>query len=343
MKSHNETLPLLEPTAEDRKLFDVNSSFELSLSKGSIKKAMDTAKSADLWKCPLDDITVIDGFNVRGQGPKFDASVRAIANSMKANGFYASKPLSIFVFKDHDGNSVNGLYDGHRRYFAALLARSEGAEIEWAPCVTAPDGTSMEDLTVALVTMNEGEPLSPLEIAAVCKRLAKFGMDLDEIAIKIGKTKTYIKGLLDLMASSRTLQAMVSDGSVSATLAIATIQKHGAEASKVLAAGKEEAKGKGKTRVTAKTLKAVGVSLKAPKAAKRPARDLTVVATEWLARNPDMTGDKRIFELAALLCEVSPNEIEGRFQFKLKEVAVDSPQTCEKVAEQMALAPDVLK
>ena len=60
-----------------------------------------------------------------------------------------------------DGKSVLVLYDGHRRLAAAKLARSEGAEINFVPAVTAPKGTSMEDLTVALVVANNGEQPSP--------------------------------------------------------------------------------------------------------------------------------------------------------------------------------------
>ncbi len=348
MKSIDQTLPLLIPTDIERKQFELASNFELSLTKGSAKKAMENAKSADLWKCPLDEIVIIERFNVRGSGPDFDADVRRYADSMKVNGFYPSKALAIIVFKDENGVNRNGLYDGHRRYAAAKLARSEGADIQWAPCVTAPEGTSMEDLTVALVTMNEGKPLQPLEIAAVCKRLVNFGMEIPEISNKIGKTPTYIKGLLDLMGSSRAVQTMVSEGTVSATLAITTVQKHGAEAAKVLVAGKEKAKAQGKERVTAKTLKPAADKLpkadKVVKAEKPVKRDLLQVATDWLARNADIAStDKRVFELAGLLCEVSADEVEGRVQFKMKEVTPESALAAANKAEvQLDLAPEVL-
>lgn len=312
------------PSDEQRRKFEESSSFELALTKGSAKKSMESAKSADLWKCPLEKIVVIERFNVRGEGPDYDAAVRKYADSMKASGFYPSKPLAIIVAKDAAGDSVNYLYDGHRRYAAALLAKSEGSNIQWVPCVTAPDGTSMEDITVSLVTMNEGEPLKPLEIAAVCKRLVNCGMDIEEISKKIGKTQTYIKGLLDLMGSSRVVQSMVVEGTVSATLAIETIQKHGADASKVLTAGKEKAKSQGKTRVTAKTLESAAPKIKATKPMAEAKQSLLQISTDWLALNPAVANDRKVFELIAILCSVSPHEVEGRFQFKVKEAGTSS-------------------
>ena len=105
--------------------------------------------------------------------------------------------------------------------------------------------------------------------------------------------------------------------------------------------GVEKAKAQGKTRVTGKTLAPEKV-----KTIKPEKRDLLQVATDWLARNADLADkDKRVFELAALLCEVSPNEVEGRYAFKLKDGAQpDATNSPAKSSgkEQLALAPEIL-
>ncbi|UUZ66269.1 ParB/RepB/Spo0J family partition protein (plasmid) [Polaromonas sp. P1-6] len=223
--------------------------FVLDLVPGAVKEAMQGTTSSDLWKCNIDDIVVIDEFNVRDKDADYDAKVREYADSMKAIGFLPSKPLALFVARI-DGKSVNVLYDGHRRLAAAKLARSEGTEITTVPAVTAPKGTSMEDLTIALVTTNNGEPLKPHQIAIVCKRLVAYGMETGEIAKKLSFTKTYVESLLQLMSAPRVIRDMVTTGKVSATLAIDTIKKHGSEAAKVLNDASEIAQASGKERVT---------------------------------------------------------------------------------------------
>lgn len=321
MNGQSEILSHLSVEENDKKIFDEKSNFQLELISGSIKKSMVEAKSSDLWMCSLDDIVIMEGFNARSENEEYKRKVEQYAQSMLENGFYKSKPLSIFVGQNAEGKSVNYLYDGHRRYKAALLAKLRGLEITSAPCVTAPVGTSMEDLTIALVTMNDGEALGPFEVAVVCSRLMKCGMEIDEIAKRLTLTPTYVKDLLSLMAAPRAIRNLVIEGTVAPTLAIATIKKHGVSAPEVLQQGLEKAMAQGKTRVTGKTLAPEKVkSPAAAKSSKPEKNDRLQIATNWLARNADLAAsDKRIFELAALLCEVSPNEVEGRVAFKVKD------------------------
>ncbi|CAN5464870.1 hypothetical protein BH10PSE16_BH10PSE16_04170 [soil metagenome] len=345
MNDSSGNLPLLYVDEGAIKEFEKKSSFQLELLSGSVKKAMDAAKSSDLWMCPIDDIVIMEGFNARSETAQYKDKVEQLAQSILENGFYKSKPLSIFVGTNAEGKSVNYLYDGHRRFKAAKLAISRGFEIASLPCVTSPAGTSMEDITISLVTMNDGEALGPFEVAVVCNRLIKGGMEIDEIARRLTLTPTYVKDLLSLMAAPRAIRNLVSEGTVAPTLAIATIKKHGASAPAVLQEGVEKAKAQGKTRVTGKTLATEKDKSEAVKT-KPEKHDRLQVATDWLARNADLAhSDKRIFELAALLCEVSPNEVEGRFAFKLKDGVQPDAATVLKMAsgkEQLALAPEIL-
>jgi ParB family transcriptional regulator, chromosome partitioning protein len=223
---------------------------------GSVKSAMGAAgaKSRDLWMIPVADLHVNPGFNVREKDAAYQARVRNIANSIKENGFFSDRPLSVFTAKE-DGQDIIYITDGHTRFDAVKLAISEGVEIEQVPAVTAPAGTSMEDLTIKLVKSNEGQHLAPLEIAKVCKRLVDYGMEEEVIADRLGFTSKYVSDLLSLIGAPSKVRKMVADGTVSATAAIDTLKKHGDKAASVLEEAHSNAKAAGKEKITPKQVK----------------------------------------------------------------------------------------
>jgi len=226
-----------------------------NLAPGSVKAAMKEAgaSSSDLWMVPYENIRVIEGFNVRTRNAEYLAHVQDIKNSIIANGFYRDKPLEGYVAKE-DGQNVIYITGGHTRHEAAGLAIAEGHEIVALPVIVKPAGTSQEDLTVALVTGNSGRPLSPIEIAVVCKRLLGFGQDEKGIAAKLGYTKKYVEDLLGLLSAPSAVRKLVEQGKVSATLAISEIKKDPKGAAKKLTEAAEVAKSTGKGKVTQKTL-----------------------------------------------------------------------------------------
>ena len=274
--------------------------FTLELVPGAIKEAMHGSKSSDLWKVAIDDFVVIEGFNARTKDDEYHATVREYADSMKANGVYQDKPLTVYV-RRINGVSQICVIDGHRRLEGAKLAISEGYEITHFPAVTKPNGTSMEDLTISLVTSNTGRSLKPYEVAVVCKRLIGLGMTESEIANRLSVSETQINNYLLLTASPKLIRDLVSNGKVSATLAIDTVKKHGVGASKVLSEAVSEAEASGKSRVTQK--------LVAPKAkATKPAkRDLLGDGAAWIVKNDPDGSDERLIGLLALMCEVEPD------------------------------------
>lgn len=234
------------------------------LTPGSVDGAMADAgaqRPRGTYAVPRDKIRVIDGFNIRNAAdPEYKAHIRALANSMKANGYMQDKPLAGYVAKDPDtGENVIYLTDGHSRLAAVDLANSEGCEFNLLPLVVKPKGTSMEDLTVALYTSNSGKPLTTFETAMLCKRLLGFGMTEKQIAERLGfkAGKKYVDDLLSLVAAPKELRDMVANGSVGASLAIATIKDVGpAKAAKKLEKAVEKAKAEGKTKVTPKAVRA---------------------------------------------------------------------------------------
>lgn len=221
------------------------------LQAGNVKEAMKGVKSGDLWQVPYEDLYIIPGFNVREHDDDYEAHIESITGSIVENGYDRTKPLSGYVVII-DGRSRVAVTDGHTRYIATGRARERGREVETLPVVTATRGTSVEDLTVGLVTSNSGKALKPYEIGTVCKRLIQAGWSEADIARRLGITATYVNDLLFLHEQPKSIQDMVKKGQISATLAIETARKHGPKAVKILQDALSTAKEKGKKKASAK-------------------------------------------------------------------------------------------
>lgn len=219
---------------------------------GNGKKAMSAlnAKSNEVYRVPLEAFEFIEGFNPREDTPEYLSHIEQIAQSILANGFYRDKPISIFI-DEHDKVKVT---DGHSRVRGARRAVELGAELETLPAVIKPKGTSMEDLTVALVTSNSGKHLTPFETGKVCKRLIDMGMDDKTIAKRFALGVEYVRSLLDLVAAPKAIRDMVIAGEVAPTTAIKELADHGSKAVARLTIGLAKAKAEGKTKVTGKHL-----------------------------------------------------------------------------------------
>lgn len=227
-----------------------------NLIPGSVKAAMKVAgaSSSDLWMVPYEQLRVIEGFNVRIRNAEYLSHVQDIKNSIIRNGYYRDRPLEGYVGKDDNGENVIFVTGGHTRHEAVGIAIEEGHGIESIPVIVKPQGTSQEDLTVALVTGNNGRPLSPIETAIVCKRLQGFGLDNKAIADRLCFTKKYVDNLFELLAAPAAVRKLVEQGKVSASLTIEELKKDGKGAAKKLTEAVEVAEAGGKKKVTKKTL-----------------------------------------------------------------------------------------
>lgn len=260
-----------EPTDQERdQIHRLEADFDVTLVGGSIKRAMKEAeaKSRDLWQLDPFKLRVIEGFNPRIDTPEYRAHIRALADSMKAEGFYADQPLAGYVAKVGD-EEVIYIYSGHSRLQAVKIAIAEGAEILRVPVVVSQDGVSMEDLTVALVRGNSGKNLTYYESAIVCKRLSRYGMAVEEIAERTGIALPLVKNRLKLMAAPLRLREMVAVGAMSATLALDMIEEYGDQALEQAEAAKQHADVNGKAKVrkiqAAKSERLKFVTKRAPK------------------------------------------------------------------------------
>lgn len=246
--------------------------FAKTIVAGNIKSAMGSvdAKKRDMYYVPVDSLTIMDDFNVRSKNDDYATKVREIADSIKANGFYPHKPFAVMVIKEN-GAEVLAIYDGHTRFDGLKLAISEGVSIERVPVVCAPSGTTLEDITVGLVTNNSGRQLEPMGLAIVCKRLIGYGLDNSEISKRLGFSSGYVGNLLTLVGAPKVIRDMVSEGKVSATLAVTTLKDHGEDAVSILEESFAQATENGKTKITAKN-----VPTALPKKAKKVVPTLVV-------------------------------------------------------------------
>ncbi|MFP3614530.1 ParB/RepB/Spo0J family partition protein [Paraburkholderia sp. SIMBA_050] len=239
---------------------------------GNTKAAVKAAGggSSDLWTVPPDQIHYDPRDNVR---PLDQDRVRHLAELMKANGYDRKKPLGCFVRKV-DGQDRIFVYEGQHRYHAALLAIKEGGfakdkEIDRLPVVIdEAKSVNRVNLIYAGITNNDGEKLTPLQLAEKVVELQEFGESSATICKRLNVTDQTIRDVLLLANAPLTLQELVRSKVVSSTLAIEEIRAHGGEkALERLRTAAEQAKAGGKARVTRKALaKRAGSSTVAPQA-----------------------------------------------------------------------------
>jgi len=216
-------------------------SFKTMIRDGKIKRA-------DAMKVLYSDIHVVPDFNLRDTDAEYEAGVAALADYILSGGTVPA----LEVVARQDGAGVD-LVDGHRRHAAYGLAISRGAPIEWIS-VVGFIGNEL-DRQARIFTSNESAKLRPLEAARGFLRFLKMGLDVAAIAAHTHKSRTLVEAYLILATAPVDVQQMVREGSVSAEVAIDAVRAHGDAAGDYLARKAAEAKAKGKTRVTAGTIR----------------------------------------------------------------------------------------
>ena len=222
------------------------------LTKGGMKAA--EASSRDVYYVPIDNLVVLDKFNVRTEDEDYKEHVEFVGKSILEHGFRPAKALAVFVHDLGGGKTEIVVTDGHTRLRGAKWANEQGAQIETLPCIAAAKGTSMEDLTVALVTDNSGKPLTVLEKSEVIKRLQGYGWEPPKIAAKLNITIGTVNNALTLAGAPAAVRKMVKTGAVSASSAVSAVRKHGSEAVETLETAVQAAADAGKSKATAKQI-----------------------------------------------------------------------------------------
>lgn len=227
-------------------------SFKQMIKDGDVRRA-------DAMKVKLEDLHEEPGFNLRTEGEALEASIDALAEFI-ANG---GQIPALEVRPRAEGGVW--VVDGHRRRRAMLkldkagrLPRTPNKErpdiLEaWVP-VVAFEGSDA-DRVARIISSQENEKLSPLELAEGYKRLRAFGWFPEQIAKKVGRTRQHVEQVLTVGNANTDVQNLVAAGHVSATTAAQIVREHGDGAGKVLGAELEKAQANGKKKVTAGTMK----------------------------------------------------------------------------------------
>lgn len=211
------------------------------------------AKRADLVKILIEHIHVEPDFNAPETKEEFEARVEGVVAHLAAGG----KLPPIEVRDRADG----GVYvvDGHARLEGMRRAAARGMPVQDPKdglfyLLTALFKGNDADRTLRIITSATGRTLSPLQTAAILKRLRNFGWPTKEIATRINLSAERVRQLLALGDSNSDVQKLVQSGEVPAHVAIDAQRKHKEAAGPILTKQLAEAKASGKKRLTTTAL-----------------------------------------------------------------------------------------
>ncbi|EGL63608.1 hypothetical protein AGRO_3677 [Agrobacterium sp. ATCC 31749] len=209
---------------------------------------------SDIYRMDPRDLHVKVDWNCRtvNFNPE-DPDDLALAESISQVG--VKQALTVYT---EDGKAF--ISDGHRRHGATMYAIEHlGAEIKSVPVQTEDRYSSEADRVFSQIVRNSGKPLTPIEQARVFKRLIDLGWTEKDIQQKTGLARQWIIELLELQAAPAAVTTLVAAGQVAATLAMATLKKHGGDGVKAagdLTRAIDKAQAEGKKRATAKHMDA---------------------------------------------------------------------------------------
>lgn len=232
----------------------MSKSFKQLIKEGTISRG-------DLLRAQHADIQVEPGFNICLDPEEFERQAQALADFILAGN--AIPPLLLRVASD----GTLFIVDGHLRHRALAIAieradRHEDYKLREKLSVVSfvPFTGNDVDRLAVVFTSREGRLLSELERAMGYKRFAALGLSSAEIAERVNRSRTHVDQLLLLANANADVHQMVKAGTVSAAVAVDVVRKHGEDAGKVLAGELDKAKGQGKRKVTAGTIKGKGIS-----------------------------------------------------------------------------------
>lgn len=195
------------------------------------ERSNDDVKRGDVLKIPLDKITIREGFNPRDiTKPETQAKIEGIKHAYK-NGKYVP-PIEVALV-----NNAVEVVDGHCRLTAAVAANEElvaegGLGIASLVCV--PFRGNDADRLLHTITGNEGERLTPIEVAEVIKRLKNMGWENKKIQSELNYSASWVEKLVFLGNMPDAVKQLVQQNKVSVDVAVAKVKKEGDAASTTL-------------------------------------------------------------------------------------------------------------
>ncbi|VBF20417.1 ParB/RepB/Spo0J family partition protein [Burkholderia pseudomallei] len=231
------------------------------------------ATSADLWMVPYEQLHYDPRDNVRPVDQQWVSHLTAL---MIANGYDRSQPLHCYVRKV-DGKDLIYVYKGQHRYLSAGNAIRAGKDLGKIPVVVR-DAKTVEraEMVIDGYVSNESKRASPLDLATVVAELRDVhGLDTKTICKRLNVTDQTIRDVGLLEQAPAEIHQFVRDGSISGTLVIEQIRRHGAERTlERIVSSLSKAKDAGKTKVTKKHLHTASPKSVAAMAAAEPQRKI---------------------------------------------------------------------
>jgi ParB family transcriptional regulator, chromosome partitioning protein len=161
----------------------------------------------DLYRVDPRQVKIVQGWNPRSL---FDAEkLEELKESIKENGVLM--PIRVKINADNEMT----LIDGERRLRATLAAIEEGAEIVSIPAIVERKTISEIDALILAMTANTGEPLSIVDEAGAIKKLQNYGLKVEDIAKKLGKSVPTIYNRLRLLDASPEVLNEMEEGNLS--------------------------------------------------------------------------------------------------------------------------------
>lgn len=195
---------------------------------GSTKAALQAAEAgkANLTLLNPAVIHAYPGLQPRYDNGAYQKRLGDLVDSMVETGYLASKPLTVWVGKDDDGNNTIYVVDGHTRLAAVKQAIERGADIGQVPTIVLPSTTTMEQVIAMTVKENEnpGQKLDPLEKALSVKRLMNRGLPEDEIMKLLGFGEKWFRKIVLLIDAPKFIREAIKNGRIAGTLALDIIE-----------------------------------------------------------------------------------------------------------------------
>lgn len=203
-----------------------------------------SAGSSEIHKIDPRKLVIREGWNSRDfSDPENAQWVEDLCSSiMSLPG--VKEPITVTYEK-----GIAYVDDGECRVRAALLAIKRGLDLKTVP-VKAEDRYANEvDRLVNQRVRNSGKPFTVFEDAKHYKRMLDLGLNQDEIAKKCCISAARVSQVLEYNKVGPGVKAMVMNGEVSPSLAMATVKEAGTAAEQQLKQAMEVAKAAGATKI----------------------------------------------------------------------------------------------
>ena len=183
----------------------MTSSHRQALGRGLSSLIPKTAESSSVDTVDIDLIAP----NPEQPRARFDpVALEELADSIREHGVL--QPVLVTQLRSDIGMTTYQLIAGERRLQAARMAG-----VTRMP-VIVKEAAGTELLEIALVENLQREDLNPLEEASAFKRLSdEFGMTQEQIAKRVGRSRTAVANTLRLLALEEDIRVSLASGQIS--------------------------------------------------------------------------------------------------------------------------------